>query len=425
MPAWDGPWGVMVCAVPDSCVQGRHDDALREVRSRLTPIAVWIAFGFVVLVLVELVRLSAILFRVLKDEPYLPEISPVDASTPLPLLSVIVPAKDEAACIEESVRSILRSDYGRLEVLLVDDRSRDGTLAIMEKLAAEDARVKTNSVRDLPDGWTGKTHAMFRATEGSSGEIVLFTDADASFDPHLLRRAVHYFQTEGLDMLSLLPGFVDKGFNETAVYPHMALGLSYFYPLPEVNDRAKQAGLASGCFIMMKKSVYDRVGTWQRFRNEVTEDVALSKAIKREGFNLRVLRAGNLVRTRAFGNVMDVCRFWKRTYYGALEKNMGKTARLASNYASLCVVTALFLISGLVLLSGRGGTPDAALFVASCLALAAVIIPFSLFIRSEGGNWLYGLASPVGVFLGLCVAVSTLLALLSKEGIHWRGSRYT
>jgi chlorobactene glucosyltransferase len=386
---------------------------------------VWVLFGFVVIVLVEVIHLSVILFRVLKRDPRLPEVPPSAPRPPHPLLSIIVPAKDEASCIEDSVRSILRSDYTNLEVLLVDDRSQDGTLAIMEKLAADDARVKVISIRDLPQGWTGKTHAMFQAAERATGEMVLFTDADAVFDPHLLRRAIHFFQTEHLDMLSLLPGFVDKAFNETAIYPHMALGLSFFYPLPEVNDPAHHAGLASGCFIMMKRSVYEQVGTWQRFRNEVTEDVAASKTIKHEGFKLRVLRAGDLVRTRAFGSLLDVCRFWRRTYYGALEKSIPKVARLALNFGSLCIVSGLFLFSGLVLLFGNGGTPFAALFVASSLVMVAIIVPYSIFIRDEGGNWLYGLASPLGLFLGFGVAVSTFVTILSKEGIHWRGSRYT
>lgn len=388
-------------------------------------IAVWVAFGFAVLVLAELIRLSMILFRVLGKDPRLPELSPSVASAPRPLLSIIVPAKDEAVGIEESVRSILSSDYDNIEVILVNDRSSDSTLSIMEKVAAEDARVNVISIQDLPEGWTGKTHAMFRAAEKASGEMLLFTDADAVFDPHLLLRAVHYFQVEDLDMLSLLPGFVDRGFNETAVYPHMALGLSFFYPLHEVNDPSKEAGLASGCFIMLKRSVYDRVGTWQRFRNEVTEDVALSKVIKHEGFKLRVLRAGDLVRTRAFGNVMDVCRFWRRTYYGALEKSRTKVARLCSNFGSLCLTTVLFVVSGLVLLSGNGSLPNAALFTASSLAMAAIIIPYSIFIHDEGGNWLYGLASPIGLILGLGVAIATFTTILSKEGIHWRGSRYT
>jgi cellulose synthase/poly-beta-1,6-N-acetylglucosamine synthase-like glycosyltransferase len=387
--------------------------------------AVLLALCFVLVVLAELIRLNILLFRMLKDEQRLPEVSFPEPRIPRPLVSIIVPAKDEAAGIEESVRSFLKSDYPNLEVLLVDDRSEDATAAIMERLAAADPRVKAISIRDLPPGWTGKTHAMFQAAQGASGEILLFTDADAVFDPHLLSRAFHFFAAKELDMLSLLPGFVDQGFNETAVYPHMALGLSFFYPLPEVNDHSKQAGLASGCFIMMKRKVYERIGTWQRFRNEITEDVALSKVIKQEGFKLRVFRAGDLVRTKAFDNLTDVCRFWKRTYYGGLEKDIRKIFRLTSNYASLSIVSALFLISGIIVLSGAGGALDVALFVASFLVMAAVVVPFSIFIREEGGNWLYGLASPVGVFLSLCVAVSTLMTVLSKEGIHWRGSRYT
>jgi len=390
----------------------------------LVTVSLWIGFVFVLLVFMELIRMNVRLFRALNAEPKLPEQSGAQYTNPHPLVTIVVPAKDEAASVEESVRSIMASDYGKLEIVLVNDRSEDDTPRIMERLAREDTRIKVISIDELPGGWTGKTHAMFKAGQEASGDILLFTDADAFLDPKAVSQVVQFFKAQELDMFSLLPGFVKKGFNENAVYPHMALGISYFYPLTDVNDPAKEAALASGCFIMIARQAYEKLGTWERFRNEVTEDVALSKAAKANGLKLMVMRGLALVRTKPFESVWDVCRFWKRTYYGGLDKNVSMIGRLVMNYAVLSVMILLFAVSGILLLIGRAELPAVALFAISLLAMAAVVIPFSIFINHEQGDWVYGLASPVGVFVSLFVSLSTLITVLTKEGIRWRGSTY-
>ena len=225
-------------------------------------------------------------------------------------------------------------------------------------------------------------------------------------------------------MMSLIPGFTDRGLLEDAVHPHLALGLSYFYPLTEVNDSTKSAAMASGCFIMISKRAYREVGTWETFRSQVTEDVALAKAVKAKGLKMGLMRGGDLVRTRPFETLSEVCSFWERTYYGALEQSIPKMARLVFNYVSLVLLTLFFVFSGVLLLAGTDTAPINGLFAMSTLAMAAVIIPYSVFIRLEHGNWLYGLMAPVGIFVGAWVAVNTLGTVVMDKGIQWRGSLY-
>ncbi len=225
-------------------------------------------------------------------------------------------------------------------------------------------------------------------------------------------------------MISLVPGFTDRGFLEDAIHPHLALGLSYFYPLTEVNASTKPAAMASGCFIMISKWAYREVGTWETFRSQVTEDVALAKAVKAKRLKMGLMRGGDLVRTRPFETLSQVCRFWERTYYGALEQSIPKMVRLVFNYVALVLLTLFFVFSGVLLLAGTDAAPIQWLFVMSTLAMAAVIIPYSVFIRLERGNWLYGLMAPVGIFVGTWVAVKTLGTVVLDKGIQWRGSLY-
>jgi cellulose synthase/poly-beta-1,6-N-acetylglucosamine synthase-like glycosyltransferase len=390
-------------------------------------LATWVAWAgvfFVFLVLLELLHMNLLLVWVLKREPRLADRTTGNVPNPLPLVTVIISAKDEERHIEEAARSILASDHSSIQLILVDDRSTDRTLEIMEDLARQEDRITVLSVQELPQGWTGKTHAVFLGTRQASGEILLFTDADTVFRPDAISLALRHFLTNGLDMMSLIPGFTDRGLLEDAVHPHLALGLSYFYPLTEVNDLTKPAAMASGCFIMISKRAYREVGTWETFKSQVTEDVALAKAVKAKGLKLGLMRGGELVRTRPFQTLSEVCSFWERTYYGALERSLPKMVRLVFNYASLVLLTLFFVFSGVLLLAGTDTGPINALFAMSTLAMAAVIIPYSVFIRLEHGNWLYGLMAPVGIFVGTWVAVHTLGTVIMDKGIQWRGSLY-
>ncbi len=386
--------------------------------------AVWAGVFFVVALLAELLRMSLLLVRGLKTQSRLEIASCPELTDPSPLVSIVIPAKDEAQNIERTVRSILDSDYRNFEILLVDDRSLDDTLPIMKCLARHDSRIKVSSVTCRPADWTGKTHALFNGTESASGDILVFTDADALWSSDVLSRSIGIFMSEDLDMLSLLPSFTRRGFAERVVYPHLALGLLSLYPLSDVNDRHRSAAIASGCFIMIAMKTYDALGTWMKFRKTITEDVAMSKAIKERGGTLRVMRAGSLIRTAPFGSIYSVCRFWRRTFYGCLGKSVSKIIRLFANYISLSLLCVIFVLSVLSVLRHGAGAPELILLVVSSTAMAAVIVPFSIFLKREGVNWLYGLTAPLGILLSAWVTLSTLVAVAFGTGIEWRGSVY-
>jgi chlorobactene glucosyltransferase len=340
-----------------------------------------------------------------------------------PLQSVIIPAKDEGHRIWESVERILASEECRLELILVNDRSQDNTLAVMEELAREDSRIKVVSVNELPEGWTGKTHAMFKGVEIATGEILLFIDADCSLHPHALYTALNWSLSKDIDLFSLVPGFTARGFIEDAIFPVLAMGLLHYFPLREVNDPAKPIAFASGAFFMMTRKAYERIGGWNTVRSEVTEDIAMAKLVKGQGMKVMVLRGSNLVRVEPFDNVSQVFRFWKRVYYGGLERNVSKILRLVVNHVALTLVYAFFLLSGYFCLTHV--TPTAGgLFVLTTATVALTMILHVAYVRQEGGNWIYGLGAIAGFLAGVYVALSVLGAIICHTGIRWHGSSY-
>src|SRR2546423_821839 len=154
------------------------------------------------------------LWRAARLAARLADLSP-DGAGLMPPLSVVVPALNEEATVEAAMRTLLALDYPDLEIIGVDDRSTDETGAILDRLAAEDARLRVTHVRELPPGWLGKNHALHVGSAVARGEWILFTDADVHFERDALRRAVRYAVYRRLDHLVVVPQVLLAGFWET------------------------------------------------------------------------------------------------------------------------------------------------------------------------------------------------------------------
>lgn len=385
---------------------------------------VWAGLLFSLVVLAELLRLNFLLYEALRKELTFPNGGDHRKRTDLPRVSVIVPAKDEENTIASTAGSILASDYGELDLILVSDRSADRTLEIMENVAREDPRVRVLSIEELPSGWTGKTHAMFHGAAAASGEVLLFTDADAVLDMDVISKSVDFLIQRNLDAVSLIPGFLERGFIENALHPHLALGLSSFYPLTDVNDANKKAALASGCFLMLRKEAYEALGSWKNFKNQITEDIALSKAVKQKGLTLNVLRGGNMVRTKPFESLAELAGFWTRTFCGGLEKSIPLMIKLCLNYVTLIILLGIFIGSGAALAAGANDALHFALFAISGFGMAVVMISYGVVVKKEHGSAWYGLSAPLGLFVGAWIALRSLVMVLTNQGIRWRGTLY-
>ena len=391
----------------------------------MTPtLASWVAACFVLLVLVVVVRWSMRLGDSLRSEPRIDEAKENELPATPPVVSVIIPAKDEEFHVGAAVRSVLASNYPRFEVVAVNDRSGDGTGAVLSALEHEDPRIRVVSVTDLPHGWTGKTHALYRGCLAARGELLVFMDADTVLSPDALRKAVVFVCANNVGMLSLVPEFAERGFSENVVHPHLILALCWMYPLQDVNDGSKEVGIASGAFIMIRSDVYASVGTWSSLRSEITEDLALSRAVKAKGHRLLLARAGNLVRTRKFRNFGELSRFWTRTLYGGLQKSVFKTAQVLMNYILLTVLAGCLIVSAALTIMDRGSFPVHLTLLTSLVAMIGVIVAFGLFTRRESGAWIYSLAAPIGIVLSGWIALRALVVLLTDRGISWRGSLY-
>ncbi|HUS20120.1 MAG TPA: glycosyltransferase family 2 protein, partial [Terriglobales bacterium] len=192
-----------------------------------------------------------------------------NSAAPLPRLSVIVPACNEALAIEQCLTSLLALDHPEFEVIAVNDRSTDSTGAIMDHLAAADPRLKVIHITHLPPGWMGKTHAMWQAGERATGEVLLFTDGDTIFRPDTLRRALHYMLAVRADHLVLYPTMLFNRRGEKMMVSFFHAMLSFIHRPWKVSDPKALDHVGVGAFNLIRRSAYQALGTYKAMRMEV------------------------------------------------------------------------------------------------------------------------------------------------------------
>lgn len=169
-----------------------------------------------------------------------------------PSLSVIIPAYNEESSIEQTVRKLANQDYPNLELIVVNDRSTDNTGAILDKLKVEHPKVIVVTINDLPANWLGKTNPIHQGVKISSGDWLLFTDADVSFAPESLKETIGYAVEHNLDHLAIAPDIYSGGILYRSFITYVSLTLTSILMF------TKKAGM--GAFNLVKKSTYDKVG---------------------------------------------------------------------------------------------------------------------------------------------------------------------
>ncbi len=195
-----------------------------------------------------------------------------------------MPARDEERGIAGAIHSLRALDYGNVQVIVVDDQSRDGTLAAARAAAGDDPRVRVVAGRPLPPGWIGKPWACWQAMASAEGEWLLFTDADVVHAPDSLGRALALARRLGRGGLTLLPVIDSGGFAERAVTPAAVVAISTLVaPGPLARSPRSGVALAAGGYMLMPRALYDRIGGHAAIRGRMVDDITLAARAKRAG----------------------------------------------------------------------------------------------------------------------------------------------
>ncbi len=236
-----------------------------------------------------------------------------------PSVSLIFAARDEEEKLPIALETLRQIDYPRLEIIAVNDRSSDTTAGILRDAAERDPRLKIVSIDALPEGWLGKPHALLRGYEASTGEWLLFTDADVRFRPDAIRRAMALARAKELDHLTLMTDVEMHGFWEKTVLTFFGLGFHLATKPHGVADPGSRAYVGIGAFQLVKRGPYKASGTHRRLAMEVLDDMKLAKIVKRAGFRSGVGIAQGFVKVRWHAGVGNIVEGVTKNFFAAAE----------------------------------------------------------------------------------------------------------
>jgi hypothetical protein len=331
-----------------------------------------------------------------------------------PRVSVVIAARDEAARIERALTSVLRQEYANYEVIVVDDRSTDGTSDILDRIATREPRLHVVHIHSLPDEWLGKNHALQRGAESSSGELLLFTDADVVLEPTTLSRAVRLMRDRRLDHVALGPDLVlpTRPLQLAGGFFTMSFML-YLQPWRATDPRSDRH-IGIGAFNLVRADMYQAIGGHAPIALRPDDDVKLGKLVKMGG-GRQLLASGNgLVSVEWYATLGEFVHGLRKNSFAGFEYSVPRW--IGSTAASLLLHVWPFV--GAVVLDG---VPQM-LHAAACVVL---VIAFAYTLRkSRAAVWL-SLFFPLGALLVLWVVGRAVVATLVSGGIEWRGTRYS
>lgn len=335
-----------------------------------------------------------------------------------PALSVIIPACDEAANIESAVETLLRQDYPNFELILVDDRSTDGTGAIIDRLAARDRRIHALHVQVLPDGWLGKVHALERAVEIANGDWLLFTDADVHFAAGTLRRAVGWAADRRLDHLALAPLSLQPSLLLDIVVQSFMLLFLIGTRAAGLNRPGSRGIAGVGAFNLIRRAAFQRTPGFSWLRLEPCDDIGLGLMIKRAGGRSFFAFAQRHLTVVWYGSLAAM--------FKGLEKNLfGATANYRWWVTLVQVIGIFTMAAAPVVALFLGLTDKHGLLLYAGLIALALQWTFSLAVTTEGWRSRLSLMlAPVGLWMIGAMMAHAAWKCLAHNGIDWRGTHY-
>jgi len=341
------------------------------------------------------------------------------------LVSIIVPARNEAANIERLLRSLAGQQRVE-EILVVDDQSEDRTLKILEAMQAEMPLLRVLHIDSLPEGWLGKTYAMTTAARKAAGDWLLFTDADTVHLPGSLQAMLELAEREGADLLSLSPGQITPTWWEKAVIPLIYVNLARLYRFEEVSDPGSAVAAANGQYLLIRREVYARVGGHQAIRNEILEDVALAKRVKAAGGKLLFLPGAAWVQTRMYHTFREMWRGWTKNLFLLYGESLPK---ILKTFAGLCAVDLLpqaFLIVLLIWLLSEGGNVIVLGGALACLLI--VVARHVVYVRAVTHLGFDSRVAPwklQGAVILAALLINSVIAHRISHHVEWKGRRYS
>jgi chlorobactene glucosyltransferase len=345
----------------------------------------------------------------------MPQVRPGEGELrlPAPSVSVVIAARNEEVELAPCLDTLLAQNYPAYDVSVVDGGSTDGTRAVAERRAP---RARLIAEPPLPPGWVGKSWACHVGAMATTGEYILFSDADVRYHPDAIRRTVAWAQAEGAHLATLAPRIEMRSFWEKVILPFYTQAVLTYFRAPRVNRSDSTAAMANGQYTLVRRDAYQAAGGHEAVRGYVLEDVRLAQEFRRRGFRLRVGWAPDLISTRMYHDRHEM-------FEGLLKNVHGTRFSALRQVGFLAALIGFFWLPLLVLPLGVWtATP--------VLAAVGAFLWFALFGKHVGftravrGPAAYGLLFPLAVGFYVVLVGTSLVRGLAGRPLEWKGRAY-
>lgn len=341
-----------------------------------------------------------------------------------PKVSIILPARNEEEYIGKCLDSLLDQNYEDYEIIAIDDSSEDKTGKIISEYAKKNKKIVHVSANPKPDGWMGKNWACIEGYKKASGDLLLFTDSDTTHSKNVIKHAVSNLIVNDLDALTAIPKMISLDWWTKVTLPVISTFLHTRFSALRVNDPKKKTGYFFGSFFIIKRKVYDAVGTHESVRQEIVEDGALGNNVKSMGFKMKMVKGDHLIDA-----------IWARdrsTLWHALKRLMIPLYLQSSKIAVGIFVAVLFLLFipfvmvSLSLVFFVSEPSHHALFISSLIA--SLLIYLGIMIEAKNALYIklrYTVAGPLGSVFIVIAFMSGILQAKKNSAVVWRGRSYS
>ena len=347
-----------------------------------------------------------------------------DVAGERPLVSIVVPARNEGRNLRRCVESALTSTYGPLEIVVVDDHSTDDTGAIAAELAMRDPRVRVVTPPPLPAGWFGKQWACDTGSRTARGDILAFFDADTWQAPDLVSRAVNAMRARGSELLTVAGTQEMGSFWERLVQPQVFNILWARFGGTELVNQSPRVGdkIANGQCLFFRRDAYDAMGGHAAVRDKVAEDLALAQRWFRAGHTVTMVLGLAQLRTRMYTSLRELVEGWGKNIYagGRDAVPFGALGRALFPLALLFPALSGIVPPLLVVLGLGGAVSHGVLLWAALVTGANLLWWLAVYVWLEESP-LYALLYPVGAAALLYIA---LRAIVRGRRVAWKGRDY-